>query len=127
MSEATTRNVRVAVEPEFLAQHSDPRAGVWAFAYHVAITNLGEESVQLVARHWVITDAGGRVEEVRGAGVVGEQPVIAPGETYRYSSGCPLPTAMGTMHGSYEMVTRAGQRFDATIAPFTLVEPFGLN
>lgn len=127
MSDTTTRGVRILVRPDFLAQQSDPRKGIWMFAYHVRITNQGEETVRLVSRHWVITDATGRVEEVRGPGVVGEHPVLKPGEHFDYTSGCPLPTAMGTMHGSYQMVTERGERFDARISPFTLAEPFSVN
>jgi ApaG protein len=127
MSDTTTRGVRVTVQPSFLPQQSDPRSGVWMFAYRVQIENHGVETVQLVSRHWVITDATGRVEEVRGPGVVGETPVLAPGEHFHYVSGCPLPTPMGTMHGTYQMVTRAGEQFDAVIAPFTLAEPFSVN
>ncbi len=97
------------------------------FGYHVTVRNEGSEPVQLVSRHWIITDATGRVEEIRGPGVIGEQPVIQPGRSFEYRSGCPLPTAMGTMHGTYQMVTQKGERFDATIAPFTLAEPYSLN
>ncbi|MFZ5475847.1 MAG: Co2+/Mg2+ efflux protein ApaG [Myxococcota bacterium] len=127
MSDTITRGVRVEVRPEYLDQQSDPRNGTWMFAYHVRISNLGTETVQLVSRHWIITDATGRVEEVRGPGVVGEQPVLRPGEHFDYTSGCPLPTPMGTMHGTYQMVTQKGDRFDAVIAPFTLAEPFAVN
>jgi ApaG protein len=83
--------------------------------------------VQLLSRHWIITDANGRVEEVRGAGVVGQQPRLRPGEAFEYTSGCPLPTPMGTMHGSYQMVNQRGERFDALIQPFTLAEPYAVN
>jgi ApaG protein len=127
MSEANTRGVVVTVRPDYLEHQSDPRNGVWMFAYHVRITNQGDDTVQLVSRHWIITDATGRVEEVRGAGVVGEQPVLEPGKTFEYTSGCPLPTPMGTMHGTYQMITRKGERFDAEIAPFTLAEPYSVN
>jgi ApaG protein len=97
------------------------------FAYHIRIANSSRETVQLISRHWYITDATGHVEEVRGPGVVGEQPVLGPGEHFDYTSGCPLPTPMGTMHGTYQMVTETGDRFDAAIAPFTLAEPLSLN
>jgi ApaG protein len=127
MSEAITRGVKIEVEPLYLEQHSDPRGGVWMFAYNVTILNEGTETVQLVSRHWIITDATGRVEEVRGSGVIGEQPVIPPGRQFTYTSGCPLPTPMGTMHGTYQMVTQKGERFDAVIAPFTLAEPYTVN
>lgn len=122
-----TRNVHIEVRPEFLPEESDPAEGMWMYAYHVRISNRGEEPVQLRNRHWIITDANGRVEEVRGPGVIGQQPIIRPGEHFDYTSGCPLPTPMGTMHGSYEMVTKAGERFDAMIAPFTLAEPYSVN
>jgi ApaG protein len=127
MSEATTRGIHVEVRPDYLGQQSDPRNGVWMFAYHVRIRNTGGDTVQLVSRHWIITDATGRVEEVRGPGVVGEQPVLGPGQAFDYTSGCPLPTPMGTMHGSYQMVTQRGERFEAEIAPFTLAEPYTVN
>lgn len=127
MSSAVTRNIRVDVEPEYLPHQSDPKSGLWMFSYHVRIVNEGGEPVQLVSRHWVITDATGRVEDVRGPGVVGEQPVIRPGQSFEYRSGCPLPTPMGTMHGAYQMVTSRGERFDAEVAPFTLAEPYSLN
>jgi ApaG protein len=127
MSDTTTRGVRVQVSPRYLEEQSDPRAGLWAFAYHVVISNEGAEPVQLLSRHWIITDANGRIEEVRGPGVVGQQPLIAPGESWDYVSGCPLGTAMGTMHGSYRMRTARGDTFDAEIAPFTLAEPYSLN
>ena len=121
--EARTRDVLVRVRPEHLPEQSEPDAGRWVWAYHVEVENHGAESVQLVARHWVITDARGRVEEVRGPGVVGEQPVLEPGEALRYTSGCPLPTPSGAMEGEYEMVTAAGDRFDAAIPAFSLDLP----
>lgn len=127
MSEAMTRGIRVEVSPDYLENQSDPRGGLWMFAYHVKVRNDGSDTVQLVGRHWIITDATGRVEEVRGPGVVGEQPVLKPGQSFDYTSGCPLPTPMGTMHGSYQMVTQKGERFDAEIAPFTLAEPYTVN
>ena len=127
MSDTITRGVQIEVRPEFLPHQSDPRAGLWMFAYHIRIVNTGTEVVQLLSRHWIITDANGTVEEVQGPGVVGEQPVLRPGESFRYSSGCPLPTSVGTMHGAYQMVTQRGERFDAPIAPFTLAEPYAVN
>lgn len=127
MSEALTRGVRVTVRPEYLPHQSDPRSGLWMFAYHIRIANEGAVPVQLVSRHWYITDSTGRVEEVRGPGVIGEQPIIKPGAHFDYTSGCPLPTPMGTMHGAYQMVGVGGERFDAQVAPFTLAEPLSLN
>ncbi len=127
MSDATTRGVRVQVQPSYVPERSAPRQGQYFFAYRVRISNVGDETVQLVSRHWVITDGEGRVEHVRGPGVVGEQPVLAPGETFEYTSFCPLPTPIGSMHGSYQMVTADGARFDAEIAPFSLAVPTALN
>lgn len=126
-SEATTRAIRVAVSSEYHAQQSRPAAGQWFFAYHVTITNEGDETVQLLGRHWIITDADGDVQEVRGPGVVGEQPVLRPGESHRYTSGCPLGTPVGTMHGTYRMVNQGGEQFDIEIAPFALSEPYAFN
>lgn len=110
-----------------MPERSNPDKGAWFFAYTVLVTNEGEDTVQLVSRHWIITNADGEVEEVRGPGVVGAQPVLAPGESFEYTSACPLPTAFGTMHGSYQMVTEAGERFDAEIAPFSLSMPYAVN
>lgn len=100
---ATTDGITVRVNPTYLPGHSDPAGGRHAWSYHVRIENGSAHDVQLIARHWVITDARGRVEEIRGEGVVGEQPVIAPGDSFDYVSGCPLDTPSGTMHGSYAM------------------------
>src|SRR5690606_21622215 len=102
---AVTRNIRVSVQARYVEQRSRPEDGLWFFAYHVELENLGDETVQLISRHWVITDGDARVEEVRGPGVVGEQPILEPGDTFQYTSACPLPTSFGTMHGSYQMVT----------------------
>lgn len=126
-SEATTRGVQVHVESEFDAGRSAPQRNHWFFLYTVTITNNSDEAVQLRSRHWVITDGDGQVEEVRGAGVVGEQPVIDPGQSFRYTSGCPLPTAFGYMRGTYQMVSRSGETFDAEIADFELSEPYTVN
>ena len=119
-SDATTRGIHVHVDPSFCPHRSDPAEGQWFFLYTVTIRNQGQEAVQLLTRNWVITDGTGHVEEVRGPGVVGEQPVLAPGESYEYTSGCPLRTDVGKMEGSYQMVTAEGGSFDAVIAPFTL-------
>lgn len=126
-SEAITRRIRVHVHSEYVHQQSRPGTGPWVFAYHVTITNEGDETVQLLGRHWIITDADGDVEEVRGPGVVGNQPVLRPGESHRYTSGCPLPTRVGTMHGTYRMVNQSGEQFDIDIAPFALSEPYAFN
>ena len=127
MSDATTRGIRVQVESEYLAERSDPRANAFFFAYHVRITNDGDETVQLVSREWIITDGEGRVETVRGPGVIGEFPVLQPGDSHEYTSFCPLTTSFGSMHGCYTMRTRAGETFDAEIAPFTLAMPGVVN
>jgi len=126
-SEAVTRGVRVQVLSEYAADRSDPRNGQWFFLYTIEITNEGAEAVQLISRHWIITDAEGRVEEVRGPGVVGQQPVLSPGESFTYTSGCPLTTPFGKMEGTYQMVTANGIGFDARIAPFTLSEPYTVH
>jgi ApaG protein len=122
-SEATTRGVKVAVEARYSPDHSDPARREWFFLYSVRITNCGTETVRLVSRHWIITDASGNVEEVRGPGVVGHRPVLPPGESFEYTSGCPLRVPFGSMHGTYQMVTEGGEHFDAEIAPFALSEP----
>lgn len=121
--EAETDGVRVRVRPIYMDTQSDPDEGRWIWAYAVEIENRREDVVQLLARHWVITDATGHVEEVRGPGVVGEQPVIGPGESYGYASGCPLSTPSGTMEGVYLMATRDGRQFNARIPAFSLDVP----
>ena len=123
MYSETTRGIRVTVRPVFLEDQSSPADSRYVWAYFVKIENRGGERVQLRTRYWHITDGRGRVQEVRGAGVVGEQPVIAPGESYEYNSGTPLPTPSGIMRGSYQMETADGQRFDATIPVFSLDSP----
>ena len=122
-SEAVTNNVRVEVESQYSPEHSQPFQNHWFFYYTVRITNEGDETVQLLSRHWIVTDASGRVEEVRGPGVVGEQPVLAPGESFQYTSGSALKTSTGIMRGTYQMVTEGGEHFDVEIAPFALHEP----
>ncbi len=126
-SRAETRGVVVSVEARYVPERSRPEDELWFFAYTVVLENHGSETVQLISRHWIITDAEGRVQEVRGPGVVGEQPVLEPGKRFEYTSACPLPTAFGTMHGSYQMITLKGEAFDATIAPFSLNLPHSLN
>jgi ApaG protein len=126
-SEATTRGVRVSVVSEYAADRSKPTQQQWFFLYTITIANESAETVQLLTRHWIITDGSGHVEEVRGPGVVGQQPVLAPGETFTYTSGCPLTTPFGRMEGTYQMVTRGGDAFDAQIAPFTLSEPYTVH
>lgn len=126
-SEAVTRNIRVQVRAEFSADRSRPADQHWFFLYTITITNEGDETVQLLTRHWIITDSNQHVEEVRGPGVVGEQPVLQPGQSFTYTSGCPLSTPFGVMEGSYQMVTPTGEQFDAAIAPFTLSEPYTVH
>lgn len=120
MSDATTHGIRVQVRSEYVHEQSDPASNAYFFAYHVRVSNVGDRAAKLISRHWVITNSNGEVREVRGPGVVGEEPHLAPGQTFEYSSFCPLETPIGTMHGSYQMVTDAGEHFEARIAPFTL-------
>jgi ApaG protein len=127
MSEAVTRNIRVEVLSLYSAENSRPLQDEWVFQYTVRITNQGTETVQLLSRHWIITDALEHVEEVRGPGVIGEQPVLAPGESFKYSSWCPLKTPMGMMHGTYRMVRADGGQFEIDIAPFALKARYTVN
>ena len=122
-----TRGIRVDVESTYLPERSNPGGRQWFFTYRIRITNEGDATVQLISRHWIITDANGKVEEVRGAGVVGQQPVLTPSQSFEYTSFCPLRTNFGTMHGSYRMVPADGDPFDAEIAPFALSEPHAVN
>ena len=123
-SEAVTRGIRIAVRSRYVPERSRPMMNEFFFAYTIRISNEGRERVQLMSRAWLIEDAEGHVEEVRGPGVVGEQPVLAPGEAFEYTSACPLGTPFGSMRGSYQMVTEGGERFDAEIARFHLAEPY---
>ncbi len=120
VSEAVTRNIRVEVMSRYSADNSKPLEDDWVFQYTVRITNEGQETVQLVTRHWFITDGVGHVEQVKGPGVVGEQPVLKPGASFQYSSWCRLKTPTGTMHGTYQMQPDAGDQFDVEIAQFGL-------
>jgi ApaG protein len=124
---ATTQGIEVKVRASYVPERSLPAQGRWFFSYRIRISNKGAVPVQLLNRHWVITDAHGRVEEVRGPGVVGEQPTMAPGESFEYTSFCPLGTPFGTMEGSYEMVTEDGKQFWAKISQFTLSQPLAVN
>jgi ApaG protein len=126
-SEAMTNNVRVEVESQFAPDRSQPFENEWFFIYTVRITNEGDDRVQLLSRHWIITDATGHVEEVRGPGVIGEQPVLQPGESFQYTSSCELNTSTGVMRGTYQMVTEEGDHFDVEIAPFALHEPYTVH
>ena len=123
MYSETTESIRVTVKPIYLEEQSSPGDNHFVWAYQVQIENLGEERVQLLARHWRITDSLGRVQEVRGAGVVGEQPVLEPGESYEYTSGTPLATPSGIMVGTYEMENAQGERFDVAVPAFSLDSP----
>jgi ApaG protein len=123
-SEAITNNIRVRVQAAYDPGRSRPNQSLWFFLYTVNISNEGPDAVQLVSRHWVITDGMGKVEEVRGPGVVGNQPVLAPGESFEYTSGCPLTTPFGSMHGTYQMIKQNQEGFEIEIAPFTLTEPY---
>jgi ApaG protein len=123
MYKATTRNIDVLVEPFYLEDQSEPDKERWVFGYRVTIENHGTDVVQLLNRHWRITDGRGRLIEVRGEGVVGEQPTLEPGESFQYTSGTPLPTPTGFMVGSYEMTTPDGRRFDVSIPAFSLDAP----
>ncbi len=127
LSDAVTEGIRVEVLSRHLPENSRPQQGVWVFQYTVRITNQGSRTVQLLSRHWIITDALERVREVKGAGVVGQQPVLAPGESFKYSSWCPLETPTGWMHGTYQMVTEDGGQFDVEIAPFALKAPYTVH
>lgn len=127
MSEATTEGIRVEVESMYVPERSDPKANRYFFAYHVTISNHGGETAQLVSRKWIITDGDGNASVVEGPGVVGEQPTLRPGQSFEYTSFCPLPTPVGTMHGTYTMVRPDGRSFPATIAPFSLALKTALN
>lgn len=127
MSEATTRGIRVEVESIYVEERSAPSQSYYFFAYHVTIANVGTETAQLISRVWVITDGNGNVERVEGPGVVGEQPRLEPGDSFEYTSFCPLTTPFGTMEGTYQMKTDDGETFDAEIATFTLEVPGVVN
>jgi ApaG protein len=126
-STAVTEGVRVTVRSSYVADQSLPSARRYVFAYTVRIANEGNEPAQLRTRHWIITDGAGKVEEVRGPGVVGHQPHLGPGEHFEYTSGCVLQTPRGEMRGTYQMHRADGRVFDATIAPFLLALPHSLN
>ena len=120
MPTAITQGVEVSVESFFLEEQSDADKNVYSFAYRVRLKNRGDRTVQLISRHWIITDSSGKVSHVKGEGVVGQQPVLAPGADYEYVSGSRLDSPLGTMHGSYQMRTESGDLFDAEIPVFTL-------
>ena len=122
-TENQANDIRVDVETSYVSAQSDPGQNRFVFAYTITIRNQGDVPAKLLTRHWLITDANGKVQEVRGEGVVGEQPHIKPGEGYRYSSGAVLETPVGSMQGAYQMVNDQGEKFDAPIAPFRLAVP----
>jgi ApaG protein len=123
MSTTVTKGIRVTVESRYVAEQSNPAAYRFVFAYTVEIANVGDAPAQLTTRHWIITDARGNTEEVRGPGVVGETPRLLPGQMFQYTSGCIMRTARGTMHGSYQMIRDDEEMFDADIPLFSLVAP----
>ena len=123
MADDKRYEITVVPKASFLADQSDPAKNKYVFSYTITIINTGDIAAQLVSRHWIITDAENQVQEVRGMGVVGEQPVLKPGDTFEYSSGSSIPTAVGTMRGSYQMVAEDGTRFEAAIPEFTLSVP----
>jgi ApaG protein len=127
MSSALTNGIRVTVSSSYVAAHSTPKTHRYVFAYTVRIANEGTETAQLKSRHWIITHGNGKVEQVRGPGVVGEQPTLRPGEHFEYTSGCVLETPRGSMEGTYQMVRSDGFQFDAAIARFDLTLPYTLN
>ena len=124
MPEATTKDIRVHVESEFAPGRSNPPQNQWFFYYTIRIINEGRETVQLLSRHWVITDAMGATREVRGPGVVGKQPRLEPGQSFEYTSGCDLTTPFGSMRGTYQMITDQQEHFEIVIPVFTLTEPY---
>ncbi len=127
MSDTTTRGIRVQVETSYDEERSSPQENYYFFSYHVRISNVGRETAQLVSREWDITDGNGDTQRVQGPGVVGEKPVLAPGEEFEYTSFCPLTTPVGAMQGTYRMVLQNGDSFDAEIAPFSLAVPHAVN
>jgi ApaG protein len=127
VSAATTQGIRVEVVSRYLPERSAPRQRQFLFAYHVTISNEGDEVAQLQSRRWVITDGNGEVQTAEGDGVVGEQPVLEPGMSFEYTSFCPLTTSFGTMHGHYVMIRPSGESFEAEIAPFMLAVPNAVN
>ena len=127
LSTAVTEGIRVVVESVYIPEQSSPKSRRYVFAYTVKIANEGATGAQLRSRHWTITDGDGKIEEVRGPGVVGQQPFLKPGEHFEYTSGCVLQTPRGQMHGTYQMHRADGTMFDAIIAPFALALPHSLN
>lgn len=127
MYEQTTRHIRILVRPEFLEHQSEPAAPRFVWAYTITLENLSGETVTLLTRHWIIIDGLGHKQEVKGDGVVGEQPTLRPGDRFEYTSGCPLPTPSGVMSGSFGMITGKGEHFDAVIPGFSLDSPYDVH
>jgi ApaG protein len=127
METETTRGIEISVQSFYLDEHSVPEAARFVFAYRVQLHNHSSDTVQLISRHWIVTDSTGEVTEVQGEGVVGEQPTLAPGESYEYTSGSHLKSPMGTMHGTYQMRLPEGETFEAQIPCFTLAVPGVIN
>ena len=127
MSTTTTRGIRIEVESTYVPERSEPQQQYFFFAYRVTIMNEGAEAAQLMSREWIITDSDGNTERVSGPGVVGEQPVMKPGQGFEYTSFCPLRTSFGSMQGSYTMRTESGETFEARIDPFDLAVPGVVN
>jgi ApaG protein len=126
-SEAVTNGVRVQVRARYSPAHSNPRSSEWFFLYEIRISNEGDATVQLTDRHWIIVDGSGQTEEVRGEGVVGKQPILDPGDSFEYTSGCPLTTPFGSMTGTYRMQREDGTEFQAEIGLFELMEPGAIH
>jgi ApaG protein len=127
LSDVVTNDIRVEVLSQYSAESSRPLQGQWVFQYTVRISNHGAETVQLMSRHWIITDATEHCNEVKGLGVIGKQPILAPGESFQYSSWCPLESPLGVMRGTYQMLRTSGETFDIEIAPFALRAPFTIQ
>jgi ApaG protein len=123
MAESKKHDIQISVRTTYIPEQSDPSSDRYVFAYTITIANTGTASAQLISRHWIITDAENKVQEVRGLGVVGEQPFLKPGESFEYTSGTSLATPVGAMRGTYQMVSEDGQKFDAEISEFTLSMP----
>ena len=119
--------IKIIVKPQYVPEQSDPVHSYYVFAYHITITNQGEHTSQLLSRYWHITDGQGNVEDIHGPGVVGKTPTLQPGESFEYTSFCPLPTEFGVMHGYFEMTNEHGKKFNAIISPFRLTIPFSVN
>ncbi len=127
MSDCVTKGIRVVARGFHVPERSNPAESYFFFAYTIRVSNEGDEGAQLLSRHWIISGPDGPIGEVKGDGVVGEQPVLEPGQSFEYTSFCPLQTPLGSMHGTYQLVRPSGERFEATIAPFSLAVPTQIN